>query len=63
MVYLHLEPITVNEAKDYLVKYLGEAFIKGISINVAKGYGVCLVKTDEGEREMKISIPRMLVSQ
>lgn len=58
---LSLEPISVDDAKSYVMKHLGESFVKGISINVAKGYGIVIAKTDDGEKEVKISIPRRLI--
>lgn len=59
---MSLEPISVEEAKSYVMKYLGESFVKGVSMNLAKGYVVVVAKTEDGDKELKISIPR-IVSQ
>lgn len=58
---MHLEPITEDEAKNFIKGYLKDSFVKGISINVAKGYGIVIAKTEDGEKEVKISIPRRLI--
>ena len=45
------------------MKHLGESFVKGVSMNLAKGYVVVVAKTEDGDKELKISIPRKVVSQ
>jgi hypothetical protein len=58
-----LEPIMIEDAKLWLAKEMGDSFVKGISVNVRKGYARVIVKTEGGESEIKISIPRRVVSK
>ena len=60
---MSFEPISEDAAKSYVMNHLGESFVKGVSMNLAKGYVVVVAKTEDGDKELKISIPRKVVSQ
>ena len=60
---MSLEPIGSEEAIKWVKSYLGDSFIEGIGMNLAKGYVRVRVRTENGEEEVKISIPRKIVSQ
>ena len=50
--------MTSKEIAKWVENHCGDSFVKGISLNRAKGYAVVIVKTDNGEEEVKISYPR-----
>ena len=47
--------MTIEEKKQWIVQFLGDSFVRGVSIkgNTAK----VVVKTEEGEKEVVISLP------
>lgn len=60
---MSLEPISRDEAIKWVKNYLGDSFVIGRTMNLEKGYVVVTVKTENGEEEHRLSIPRKIVSQ
>lgn len=58
-----LFPISDEEAKEYVRDFLKDSLIEGLGMNLSKGYVRVRVRTENGEEEVKISIPRKIVSQ
>lgn len=58
-----LEPISNNDAMEWVRNYLGDSFVKGLALSTKLGYARVIAKTEDGEKEVKISIPRKVVSQ
>lgn len=57
---MSLEPISSEEAIRWAKAYLGESFIEGLGMNLAKGYVRVRVRTENGEEDIKLSVPRKI---
>jgi hypothetical protein len=54
------EPIDDEAKKQWVKDYLGASFVKGIAIG--KYTARVIAKTDDGEKEVLISLPRKIVN-
>lgn len=53
-------PMTNEEAKAWLQKFLGDALVSTVSIGVKRTYAKVIARTEKGEQEVKISLPMVL---
>lgn len=53
-------PITNEEAKEWLESYLGAALISTVSIWVNRTYARVVARTENGNQDVKISLPMVL---
>jgi hypothetical protein len=53
-------PLTNEEVVAYVEQHYGKSFVKGLG---RTNYSVrCIMRTEEGEKEVSISLPRKLIS-